>query len=586
MTTQRATAKRRPPPAPVRFVVRSTAQAADLVLGAVMMLLDASGHRRAGARGLMYWWWTRIVTHFNARAPDEVLGERLSAATTYEQWLAVATELDMLHGNHLWKVTQATNLYDHKLIYSRLQSLRAARDSGDVSAMIYLLRSGLLRNLGGLADVRLFTHSFTGTKTLIDDYLEEVVLQLNIICDTEFENLTLHQKWELFSDTRQSFGNTALLLQGGATFGMYHLGVVKALSEHGLLPRIISGSSVGALIAALVCVHTDAELPGIFLPNGIDLAAFAHKDAQRAISRKIARLLKHGYLLDVKVLEDCVRSNLGDMTFEVCGRDMRLWWAALLTRFVLSAQEAFHRTGKVLNITVTSSRKGEVPQLLNYLTAPNVLIRSAACASVALVGLYRSVDLLAKDRNGHIFIWSPLSVRWTPGTSNVNIESPETRLAELFNVNHFIVSQANPYIAPFVSTKNASLSNKLIHMVQQEIRHRLNQVAELGLFPQTIISLFGQKAQGHVTIAPQLSSMDFYTIFSNPTYRSLSYWILKGEQSTWPNLSFIKNRTIVEMTLYEVTSRLRSTIERVQRERDNPRSRRHEEAKRRNKSIA
>jgi hypothetical protein len=43
--------------------------------------------------------------------------------------------------------------------------------------------------------------------------------------------------------------------------GLYHLGVVKTLNEQGLLPRVICGSSVGALIASLVCVHTDEELP-------------------------------------------------------------------------------------------------------------------------------------------------------------------------------------------------------------------------------------------------------------------------------------------------------------------------------------
>lgn len=47
----------------------------------------------------------------------------------------------------------------------------------------------------------------------------------------------------LMEDTRQSFGGTALLLQGGATFGLYHLGVVKALNEAKLLPRVICGSS-------------------------------------------------------------------------------------------------------------------------------------------------------------------------------------------------------------------------------------------------------------------------------------------------------------------------------------------------------
>jgi TAG lipase / lysophosphatidylethanolamine acyltransferase len=47
----------------------------------------------------------------------------------------------------------------------------------------------------------------------------------------------------------------------GSTTGLYHIGVVKALHERDLLPRIISGTAVGALIAALICIHTDEELP-------------------------------------------------------------------------------------------------------------------------------------------------------------------------------------------------------------------------------------------------------------------------------------------------------------------------------------
>lgn len=55
--------------------------------------------------------------------------------------------------------------------------------------------------------------------------------------------------------------------------------------------------------------------------------------------------------MDVKVLEDCVKSNVGDITFE----------------------EAFLKTKRILNVVVSSQRKNEVPRLLNYLTAPNVV---------------------------------------------------------------------------------------------------------------------------------------------------------------------------------------------------------------------
>lgn len=39
-----------------------------------------------------------------------------------------------------------------------------------------------------------------------------------------------------------------------------HFGVVKAFLDAGLLPRVISGTSAGGLVASLVCTHTDAEL--------------------------------------------------------------------------------------------------------------------------------------------------------------------------------------------------------------------------------------------------------------------------------------------------------------------------------------
>jgi predicted acylesterase/phospholipase RssA len=71
----------------------------------------------------------------------------------------------------------------------------------------------------------------------------------------------------MLNDSRQSFGQTALVLQGGSTFGLVHLGVAKCLFQQNLLPRIICGNSVGALIAALVCTRTDDELPVGFFSN-------------------------------------------------------------------------------------------------------------------------------------------------------------------------------------------------------------------------------------------------------------------------------------------------------------------------------
>lgn len=56
---------------------------------------------------------------------------------------------------------------------------------------------------------------------MISSYIEEVVRQLNWICDEPSPELDLRAKHEFFMTIRQSFGRTALLLSGGGTLGWY-----------------------------------------------------------------------------------------------------------------------------------------------------------------------------------------------------------------------------------------------------------------------------------------------------------------------------------------------------------------------------
>lgn len=74
---------------------------------------------------------------------------------------------------------------------------------------------------------------------------------------------------------------------------MYHVGVIKALSDVGLLPRVMSGSSAGSIIAAVVCTHTDEELPELFKSEGWNLNVF-DKRPGRSLLRKVIRLFKKG----------------------------------------------------------------------------------------------------------------------------------------------------------------------------------------------------------------------------------------------------------------------------------------------------
>ena len=68
--------------------------------------------------------------------------------------------------------------------------------------------------------------------------------------------MSIDTKLEFFRETRHAYGKTALLLSGGASFGKFHFGLLKALYEQDLFPRIICGSSIGALICAIIaCNH-------------------------------------------------------------------------------------------------------------------------------------------------------------------------------------------------------------------------------------------------------------------------------------------------------------------------------------------
>jgi hypothetical protein len=72
---------------------------------------------------------------------------------------------------------------------------------------------------------KLYAYTNIGTKDLISEYIDEVVTQLNWICDEPapvVENdkpFDLTAKYEFFLNIRQSFGRTSLLLSGGGTLG-------------------------------------------------------------------------------------------------------------------------------------------------------------------------------------------------------------------------------------------------------------------------------------------------------------------------------------------------------------------------------
>ncbi|XP_042512059.1 triacylglycerol lipase SDP1-like [Macadamia integrifolia] len=460
----------------------------------------------------------------------------MKVALNYDEWVHTAKMLD--------KETPKKNesdLYDEELVRNKLQELRLRREDGSLRDIIFCMRADLVRNLGNMCNPELHKGRLQVPK-LIKEYINEVSTQLRMVCDSDSDELVLEEKLSFMLETRHAFGRTALLLSGGASLGAFHVGVVKTLIEHKLLPRIIAGSSVGSIMCAIVATRTWPELQSFFENYWHSLQFF---DQMGGIFTVVKRIMTQGAVHDISQLQKLLRHLTSNLTF----------------------QEAFDMTGRILGITVCSPRKHEPPRCLNYLTSPHVVIWSAVTASCAFPGLFEAQELMAKDRRGEIvpyhppFQFSPEegsdahTRRWRDGSLESDL--PMMQLKELFNVNHFIVSQANPHISPLLRLKElvraygGNFAAKLAQLAEMEVKHRCNQVLELGFPLGGIAKLFAQDWEGHVTVVMPATLAQYSKIIQNPSYLELQNAANQGRRCIWEKLSAIKANCGIELALDE-----------------------------------
>ena len=228
----------------------------------------------------------------------------------------------------------------------------------------------------------------------------------------------------MLADLRRAFGHTALCLSGGGGLGLYHLGHVRALRQMKLLPKIISGTSAGALVAAHICCRTDEELELTLNPEA--LVSKMRWDNGLSWFEKIQKWYKDGYMFDTNQwVRDMRWHTCGDMTF----------------------LEAYKKTGRSLVISATSTHHHEPPVFMSHITTPNVLIWSAIIASASVPGLLPLARLYEKDEKGEVKPCEAPLVGLRDGSFKSDI--PTSEMAFYFNAGFFIVAQVNPHIAPF-----------------------------------------------------------------------------------------------------------------------------------------
>ncbi|CAR26776.1 hypothetical protein ZYGR_0I00470 [Zygosaccharomyces rouxii] len=542
---------------------------------------------------ILVFWALKLVNYLRpqSRVLYHKANKEVENCSSYEEWREKAAVVDEITGSSLWRRNFFSGRYDFRSVLEQYAYLQKALDSKDVEAVRDRFSTTgpcMLRNFAGIVDRRLFTKSLRGTKLLIELYLEKVIEGLDLLDSTSTAT-------SFFQRCKLSLGTTALILQGGSLFGMFHLGVIKGLLYQGLVPNVICGSSMGSSVAALFGSLPNEELAEILsgdildpIKKDVDLlrsCGYGNMEQHLNLGTLIQNLIHHGYSQDVYLFIQFVcKYIVKDLTFE----------------------EAFQATGKVLSIVIHPTDKS-CTNLLNYVTAPNVLIRSAINCSLGSGVISEDPLLLCKNLDNQIEPFlipeKATKCKYLAPENATMVEdngSPYQRLTELFNVNNFILSLARPYLAPLVvndlkhEIKTSSyyyykhysdpndainmadfnfpqfnftemeplafklkyhMERKLKNIAMMEFRHRMEVLDNLGLLCSWIKRLTidekTPRSATEITIVPRIKSLSPIRIVEGQL-DNIPYGIESGEKSTWPVLSLIKTRCSVEFKLDQI----------------------------------
>lgn len=447
----------------------------------------------------------------------------MQVAESYKEWRRHAIELDKKSGADEWKKEDKTKRYDYLIIRRRYDELMQLKSSDDIDGLLYYLDEGLHGNMANMGAPSLYTRAQFGTKELVTKYVDELVETLHHVMSLPPSKLSKAAKMAYLRRASMCFGRTGLMLSGAGSLGAFHLGVVKALVEQNLLPRIISGASAGSFVTALLGTHKLADLK----------AKLASQDVFQIMNFETPESSRRR--TDLYDLEELMRRVVPDMTF----------------------LEAFAESGLHINISVAPSQEQQRSRLLNATTAPNCLIREAVVASCAIPGLFPAVTLMARNSKGERQPYVP-SRTWIDG-STVD-ELPSRRLSRMYGANHFISSQANPLMFSQAPNQQPTVMNAWSDMYQSSMRQWMRAMYPMvsrgvrdtypfNVWTRNFFSLATQEYAADIMIQPAARYVRrgaFYETLTPEETRSLTR---EGERATWPVIERIRVSTAVSQTL-------------------------------------
>ncbi|RMZ79218.1 hypothetical protein DV738_g3528, partial [Chaetothyriales sp. CBS 135597] len=498
------------------------------------------------------------------------LMEKLPNAPCLADYEAWTTRLDVIQDHESWKESDYTvePEFDPELIRERIRAMYDAVYWDDHEQIRLILQHSINRKLGGMDLPRLYKHCWFGTKHLLDDYVNAVrgtiEAYVSYLERPETGMEEVRRGKAVLEEAFRCYGQTALCLSGGALLGIKHIGVVKCLWESFLLPRVLCGTSAGSIVASVVAATTDEGMRDVLERlQRSRLAVFYSEEHVQSqvlgwswIWDRLCVLRKLSAFYDPTHLNNVLYDLLQDITF----------------------QEAYNKTRRILNVTVSRLENTE-PTVLNYLTAPHVVIRTAVVASCAVPWIYPAARIYEKRKRPG----GKELVPWKGDAGQLYVDGsldhdvPTRVLGATWNAKYFIVSQVNPHVRFFLSPEEEFLGVPIttpyhyagvVHWAKVLVLQVLNMLIESvelipvisGLSLWRYGSLLAQQYTGDVNIYPSIGLLDCFRILTNPTPEYVARSVILGERATWPKMPRIKNCLAIEEALRKAISDLNERL--------------------------
>eukprot|EP00668_Euglena_longa_P020178 GGOE01025100.1.p1 GENE.GGOE01025100.1~~GGOE01025100.1.p1 ORF type:complete len:583 (-),score=181.55 GGOE01025100.1:393-2141(-) len=464
------------------------------------------------------------------------LKSTIATTEDYQTWWVTAKRLDLECGYGAWSEDHRTS-FDVEELTKYMRNLQRCLMLQDSQQTTYHLRCALRRTLSSASQDELFPY-YCGTKKILEQYIVQVINSIEFLYGSQ--RMTLACRASFFRDTLQAYGRTALILSGGSALGLYHLGVMKALSDAQMLPNVICATELGAALAALVCVRRERDMAAMFSLHDVDMGLYDRLRHDRAAIRaRLTMFLHEGSLVDVHNLKAFMFNNFGDITFK----------------------EAFDISNRVLNVTAWNVPGA--PVVFNHRTTPDVVIWSAVCLSIKADE--PTLPLMAKRHNGVLCPTKVPEQRWHRRGQLLEVmaDTPLAPLAELFDVNFHIVSQIQTHVVPFLHLTDRTpavyrtrslfqrIVSKAVAFALDEVHHQLTLLFWLLNIPvdSSLHLALNQRYQGDLTIVPVGGLEDYLAVLQPPSKEHTEQCVVLGCRRAWPLMTLVMYHSLIERRL-------------------------------------